>query len=262
MIERPDFVSTFFKAYDEFQQTPYTKRVLDCLVQVVAIRKGLFSGEDERNRFLSSVMRGIRDIILSLRHMEDEDCYQGFCRLIQRFRIVVPLNDLADRPDYAEWIDLVAGFTQNALGAGHCFHLLKFWSKIVEDMTHFQQLGESKVKKMQEITTELVKTFIAIRIASDDDEEIDEESLRMLGQIARCRYEKSCAVLMDIFDPVAAEYQVFISQASMAGVLDGNIKAAIELYETKFAWFIYLMAVFVGNRPVNFFFFFGFSLYD
>ncbi|KAG1506840.1 hypothetical protein G6F53_009394 [Rhizopus delemar] len=260
-IERDDFVSTFFNAYNEFQQASHAKRVLDCLVQVVAIRKGVFSGEEERTKFITSIMQGIRDTILSLRHVEDEECYQAFCRLIQRFRAAAPLNDLADMPGYVEWIELVATFSQNAFRTGHCFHLLKFWSRIVEGMTYFQQLGEVTVKKLQEITEGLVRTFMATRIAAaggvselwEEDPLEDEdhliETLGMLGLIARCRYVQSCAALIEMFDPVVAEYQVFISQASMAGVVNENVKEAIDVYETKFAWFIYFMAVFVGNRP-------------
>lgn len=262
-IERDDFVSTFFNAYNEFQQASHAKRVLDCLVQVVAIRKGVFSGEEERTKFITSIMQGIRDTILSLRHVEDEECYQAFCRLIQRFRAAAPLNDLADMPGYVEWIELVATFSQNAFRTGHCFHLLKFWSRIVEGMTYFQQLGEVTVKKLQEITEGLVRTFMATRIAAaggvselwEEDPLEDEdhliETLGMLGLIARCRYVQSCAALIEMFDPVVAEYQVFISQASMAGVVNENVKEAIDVYETKFAWFIYFMAVFVGNRPVK-----------
>ncbi|KAG1227233.1 hypothetical protein G6F68_019621 [Rhizopus microsporus] len=79
-----------------------------------------------------------------------------------------------------------------------------------------------------------------------EDEDHLIETLGMLGLIARCRYVQSCAALIEMFDPVVAEYQVFISQASMAGVVNENVKEAIDVYETKFAWFIYFMAVFVG----------------
>ncbi len=43
-----------------------------------------------------------------------------------------------------------------------------------------------------------------------DEEEDLIESLNMLGQIARCKYEKSCAALIEIFDPITDHYQVNI----------------------------------------------------
>jgi exportin-7 len=41
-----------------------------------------------------------------------------------------------------------------------------------------------------------------------DDEDALIESLNMLGQIARCQYEKSCAALIEIFDPITVHYEV------------------------------------------------------
>lgn len=235
---------------------------MDCLVQIVATRKGMFSGEDERTKFITTIMQGIRNIILSLRHIDDADCYNGFCRLLQRFRTAVTLNDLAEMPGYIEWIELVGTFTQNAFQTNTSFHLLRFWYKIVEGMSYFQQLGEKTVKKLQEITVQLVRTFMTTHLAAVggemmwDENPLEEEdslveSLSMLGQIARCQYEQSCAVLIELFDPIAADYQEFISQASMAGVNQESMKEAIDMYESKFAWLVYFMAVFIGNRPVS-----------
>ncbi|KAI9251956.1 armadillo-type protein [Sporodiniella umbellata] len=247
LIEQDGFVATFFKAYDQFPQARHAKGVLDCLVQVVVIRKGLFSGEEERNRFLSCVMEGIGEIVQSLRHMEEEGCYQAFGRLIQRFRAAAPLNDLADRPGFLAWIEGVARFTQHALRAGHCFHLLKFWAKVVEGMTFFQSLGETKVNTLQRITVELVKSFLAAQPGMlEEGEAMDEESFKMVGQIARCRYADSCTALLEAFEPVAAEYNAFLHQSHG---LDEHMKETIRAYETKFAWFVQLMAVFIGHRP-------------
>ncbi|KAG1215725.1 armadillo-type protein [Rhizopus microsporus] len=259
LVENDEFLPTFFKAYDVFQPA-HAKKVMDCLVQIVATRKGMFSGEDERTKFITTIMQGIRNIILSLRHIDDADCYNGFCRLLQRFRTAVTLNDLAEMPGYIEWIELVGTFTQNAFQTNTSFHLLRFWYKIVEGMSYFQQLGEKTVKKLQEITVQLVRTFMTTHLAAVggemmwDENPLEEEdslveSLSMLGQIARCQYEQSCAVLIELFDPIAADYQEFISQASMAGVNQESIKEAIDMYESKFAWLVYFMAVFIGNRP-------------
>lgn len=82
-----------------------------------------------------------------------------------------------------------------------------------------------------------------------DDEDALLESLNMLGQIARCKYEKSCAALVEVFDPVTAHYEELITQASMGSISGENLKEAIEVFEAKFAWLVYIMGVFVGNRP-------------
>lgn len=169
MYERKDFVPTFFKAYTEFSNTPsHSSKVMECLVQIAATRKALFSGEEERSTFVLSIMQGIRDIILTSQNMTDPDCYNGFCRLLQRFRSTAPLNEMAEKPGYIEWIELVAEFTQKAFQSYSptttCFYLLSFWSRIVQSMTYFQQLGDATVQKLEGITVELTRTFITTYI--------------------------------------------------------------------------------------------------
>ncbi|KAI9252218.1 armadillo-type protein [Helicostylum pulchrum] len=264
IFEKEDFLPTFFKAYTEFNATQASK-VMECLVQLASTRKALFSTEEERSRFVLAMMQGIREIILTSRGMTDSDCYNGFCRLLQRFRNIATLNEMAEKPGYIEWIQLIANFTQSAFqsysSTTTCFYLLGFWSRVVQSMTYLQKLDVETGAKLEEIMVQLTRTFISTYIESvpnrveemlddplDNEDELI-ESLNMLGQIARCKYEKSCAALIEIFDPITVHYQELIRQASMGVVSDANLKEANDIFEAKFAWMIYTMAVFVGNRP-------------
>ncbi|KAL7312113.1 hypothetical protein PS15m_007914 [Mucor circinelloides] len=264
VYEMENFVPQFFKAYAEFSPS-HSGKVMECLVQIAATRKALFTGEDERNKFVTSIMKGIQDIIITSQGLTDADCYNGFCRLLQRFRTTAPLNEMAEKQGYMEWIELVAKFTQQAFQTWTPtttgYYLLSFWSRIVQSMTYYQQLGEETVQKLQNIAVTLAKTFITTYIETVpnrieemlddplDDEDALLESLNMLGQIARCKYEKSCAALVEVFDPVTAHYEELITQASMGSISGENLKEAIEVFEAKFAWLVYIMGVFVGNRP-------------
>ncbi|CAO3610792.1 unnamed protein product [Mucor hiemalis] len=264
MYERDDFVPTFFKAYNEFPTQ--ASKAMECLVQIAATRKALFTGEEERSKFVMAIMHGIRDIILTSQGMSDPDCYNGFCRLLSRFRTTAPLNEMAEKPGYLHWIDLVADFSEKAFYSSSsttntCFYLLSFWSRIVQSMTYFQQLGETTVQKLEGISVELTRAFISTYINTvparieemlddplDNEEELI-ESLNMLGQIARCKYEKSCTALVEMFDPITDHYSEFINQASMGAITGDSVKEGNDIFEAKFAWMIYIMAVFVGNRP-------------
>jgi exportin-7 len=73
------------------------------------------------------------------------------------------------------------------------------------------------------------------------------ETLNMLGQIAHCRYEISSNALINIFNPITVEYQDLINQINNQASLE-SFKEALEIIETKFAWLVYIMAAFVGNR--------------
>ncbi|KAK4509022.1 uncharacterized protein ATC70_007371 [Mucor velutinosus] len=264
IYEMDNFVSQFFKAYAEFSP-PHSGKVMECLVQIAATRKALFSGEDERSKFVTAIMKGIQDIIITSQGLTDAGCYNGFCRLLQRFRTTAPLNEMAEKQGYMEWIELVAKFTQQAFQTWTPtttgYYLLSFWSRIVQSMTYYQQLSEETVEKLQAIAVTLTKTFIITYIETVpnrieemlddplDDEDALLESLNMLGQIARCKYEKSCAALVEVFDPVTAHYEELITQASMGSISGENLKEAIDVFEAKFAWLVYIIGVFVGNRP-------------
>ncbi|KAI8088148.1 armadillo-type protein [Thamnidium elegans] len=264
IYEKEDFLPTFFKAYTEFKAT-HASKAMECLVQLASTRKALFSTEEERSQFVLAMMQGIREIILTSHGMTDSDCYNGFCRLLQRFRNIATLNEMAEKPGYVEWIQLIANFTQSAFqsysSTTTCFYLLGFWSRVVQSMTYLQKLDQETGAKLEEIMVELTRTFISTYIESvpnrieemlddplDNEDELV-ESLNMLGQIARCKYEKSCAALIEIFDPITVHYQELIHQASMGVISDANLKEANDIFEAKFAWMIYTMAVFVGNRP-------------
>lgn len=75
------------------------------------------------------------------------------------------------------------------------------------------------------------------------------ESLNYLGQIAHKKYQASGAVITQLFDPITTQYQDLINSFSMMS--PDEFKEALEVIETKFAWLIYTMASFVGNRAVS-----------
>ncbi|KAI7855239.1 armadillo-type protein [Circinella umbellata] len=265
MFEDENFVPTLFNAYRELQP-PLSSKVMECLVQVASVRKALFSGDAERSKFVLNMMQGVRDIIFTGQGMNDTNNYNEFCRLLYRFRATAPLNEMAEKPGYVDWISLIADFSLKAVQSWKwapetTHYLLGFWSRIIQSMTHYQQLNDSIVQKIKSITIELTRTYITTNIESvptrmeemlDDPLENEEsliESLVMLGHIARCKYEQSSAALVAIFDPIALQYQELITQAASGMTGGDSFKEALEVIETKFAWLVYIIAAFIGTRP-------------
>ncbi|KAI9311221.1 hypothetical protein BX666DRAFT_2032239 [Dichotomocladium elegans] len=266
VFEDESFVPTLFTAYGEFPP-PISARVMECLVLVASVRRGLFDGDPERSKFVISIMQGIRDIIVTSQGMNDMDNYNEFCRLLYRFRATAPLNEMAEKPGYVEWIEVIADFTLKAVQSwkwapNTATYLLGFWSRIVQSITYYRQLSEITVKKLENISVELTRIYITTNVDSvaaridemlDDPLENEEtlvENLGMLGQIARCKYVESSGALESILDPIALQFQELVSQASSAGITaEETVKTMIEVYQTKFAWLIYIAAVFIGSRP-------------
>ncbi|KAI9275093.1 armadillo-type protein [Helicostylum pulchrum] len=260
LFENPEFVTTLFKAYADFSP-PYSSKVMECMVQVASVRKTLFNDHDERSNFVVKIMQGIREIILTSQGLNDTDNYNEFCRLLFRFRATLPLNELVEKPGYLDWTELIADFSLKAFQSwkfapNTSTYVLGFWMRIVQSMTYYQQLGETAVEKLGNITIELTRAYIstsidAVSVRIDEgledpleNEESLIETLNILGQIAHCKYEASSTALLNLFDPITVEYQNLITQPTT----HSDFKEALENVETKFAWLVYIMASFVGNR--------------
>ncbi|KAG1495601.1 hypothetical protein G6F54_007056 [Rhizopus delemar] len=261
LLTKEDFLSTFFKAYNEFEPSLASK-VMDCLVQIASVRIALFN-EPYRTQFITSIMQGIRDIILSSHGLDNSDTYNGFCRFLSRFRATVPLNEMVQTPGYLDWIVLIADFSFKAFQSWKSVpntstYILSFWSRLVQSMTYYQQLGEEAIEKLSTITVEVVQAYVSATIESvpvyieeglDDPLENEDaliESLNYLGQIAHKKYRDSGMVITQVFDPITVQYQELVNSISVAN--PEGFREMLEIIETKFAWLIYIMAAFVGNR--------------
>ncbi|KAG1463670.1 hypothetical protein G6F56_005236 [Rhizopus delemar] len=260
-LTRDDFLSTFFKAYNQFEPS-HASKVMDCLVQIASIRIALFT-EPHRTQFIVIIMQGIRDIIVSSHGLDNSDVYNGFCRFLSRFRASVPLNEMIQTPGYLDWIALIAGFSFKAFQSwkfvpNTSIYVLGFWSRLVQSMTYYQQLGDEAIEKLSNMTVEIVQAYTSTSLEAvsvyieeglDDPFENEDaliESLNYLGQIAHKKYQASGAVITQLFDPITTQYQDLINSFSMMS--PDEFKEALEVIETKFAWLIYTMASFVGNR--------------
>ena len=83
---------------------------MEVLVQVSSIRRSLFN-EDERSKFLFTLMQGTSEILLTSIGLENVNNYHEFCRLLSRFRSTHQCNEITEKPGYGEWLDLVANFS-------------------------------------------------------------------------------------------------------------------------------------------------------
>lgn len=105
------------------------------------------------------------------------------------------------------------------------------------------------------ISTSVDSVATRIDEGLDDPLENEEpliETLTMLGQIAHCKYEAASTALIGLFDPITVQYQELITQASNNMTNHDEFREALEMVETKFAWLVYIIACYVGNRSVRY----------
>ncbi|CAG8799995.1 9863_t:CDS:2, partial [Racocetra persica] len=108
-VEDSSFLQIMFEAYKQFQP-PHSSQVMEVIVQISSIRRSLFN-EEERSKFLYSLMKGISEILIGNIGLSDLNNYHEFCRLLSRFRSTYQLSEIAEKSGYNEWIDLVADFS-------------------------------------------------------------------------------------------------------------------------------------------------------
>jgi exportin-7 len=87
---------------------------LSCLVEITSIRRSIFNNP-ERIKFLSRLVTGATDILLTSHGLSDSDNYHEFCRLLARLEENFQLEELVTVDNYPEAIQLIAIFTVRSL---------------------------------------------------------------------------------------------------------------------------------------------------
>ncbi|CAG8489054.1 27229_t:CDS:10 [Gigaspora margarita] len=257
-VEDPSFLQIMFEAYKQFQP-PHSSQVMEVLVQISSIRRSLFN-EEERSKFLYSLMKGISEILIGNVGLSDLSNYHEFCRLLSRFRSTYQLSEIAEKSGYNEWIDLVAdfsikGFNNWQLVPNSVQYLLTFWSKMLSS-TGSSRSGS--ITKLELIASRLTHTFITSKIESVEtaiegviDDPLENEDalindLEMFANIARCKYDEANTAITNAFNPVAQQFQALLQQANTSVVHD--YLKILDVIETKFAWLVYMIGGLIGGR--------------
>ncbi|CAG8602788.1 1085_t:CDS:10 [Paraglomus occultum] len=256
-VEEPTFLQTLFDCYKQFQPPP-SSQVMEVLVQVSSIRRSLFN-EDERSKFLFTLMQGTSEILLTSIGLENVNNYHEFCRLLSRFRSTHQCNEITEKPGYGEWLDLVANFSVKGFQAwqwapNSVQYLLTFWSKMLSSTG----ASNATTSRLERIAPQLMRAYVVSRIDSVnvdggaiddllDNEDAQITEFELLATIARYKYDDCSAVIMETFDPIASTYQNLMTQAS-TGVGNSSSSSAMEAVQTKFAWLVYMIGGLVGGR--------------
>ncbi|RIB12729.1 armadillo-type protein [Gigaspora rosea] len=260
-VEDPSFLQIMFEAYKQFQP-PHSSQVMEVLVQISSIRRSLFN-EEERSKFLYSLMKGISEILIGNVGLSDLSNYHEFCRLLSRFRSTYQLSEIAEKSGYNEWIDLVAdfsikGFNNWQLVPNSVQYLLTFWSKMLSS-TGSSRSGS--ITKLELIASRLTHTFITSKIESVEtvieapifsvkdpleNEDALINDLEMFANIARCKYDEANVAITNAFNPVAQQFQALLQQVNTSVVHD--YLKILDVIETKFAWLVYMIGGLIGGR--------------
>lgn len=89
-------------------------QVMECLVLIVAVRRSIFTSEQERNKFLSSMLTNSTAIMRTSSGLQRVDSFHQFCRFLARLKTTYHLSEIAEQPEFDAWFEHVVAFTRKA----------------------------------------------------------------------------------------------------------------------------------------------------
>ncbi|XP_023702744.1 exportin-7 isoform X3 [Cryptotermes secundus] len=255
---RPAFLdfSTLKLFFDLYHSLPNTLSplALSCLVQIASVRRSLFSNT-ERAKFLTHLVNGVKHILQNPQGLSDPSNYHEFCRLLARLKSNYQLGELVMVENYPESIQLIAKFTVQSLqmwqfAPNSVHYLLSLWQRMVASVPYVKatepHLLETYTPEVSNayITSRLESVAVVVREGLEDpldDLGMVQQQLEQLSVIGRCEYQKTCTLLVQLFDQAARAYQELMATPN-AQQLD------ITIQEGRLTWLVYIIGSAIGGR--------------
>ncbi|XP_025828927.1 exportin-7 isoform X1 [Agrilus planipennis] len=255
---RPVFLdfSTLKLFFDLYHSLPssLSSLALSCLVQIASVRRSLFSNP-ERAKFFSHLVSGVKRILQNPQGLSDAANYHEFCRLLARLKSNYQLGELVMVEDYPEAIQLIAKFTIQSLqmwqfAPNSVHYLLSLWQRMVASVPYVKA---SEPHLLETYTPEVTSAYITSRLDSVavvvregledplDDLGMIQQQLEQLSVIGRCEYQKTCALLVQLFDQSARTYQELLSTTTSQQI-------DITIQEGQLTWLVYIIGSAIGGR--------------
>lgn len=255
VVEDPNTVKIFvdlYKAYCTSDSTQSAK-ALECLVQLVSMRRTLFTTDELRVANIHRHMQATLELLSARAGLEDHNNYHHFCRWIARLKVNYQLDEIISLDIYRQWIELVSNFTLQSLASDwdwigdSLYYLLSLWSKLINAMPYIKSGKESY---LDTYVPKIVEQYVTARLMSiaqltdDDDDDADTpEHLEMMPTIARLEYEKMATFIMSIMDPMLENYKAF---AASGGV--GANPVEVSKLERELAWLTRVIGAILSGR--------------
>ncbi|KAE8744901.1 hypothetical protein FOCC_FOCC008466 [Frankliniella occidentalis] len=187
--------------------------------------------------------------------MSDPSNYHEFCRLLARLKSNYQLGELVMVDNYPEAIQLVAKFTVESLqmwqfAPNSVHYLLSLWQRMVASVPYVKA---TEPHLLETYTPEVTNAYITSRLESVavvvregledplDDLGMVHQQLEQLSVIGRCEYQKTCALLVTLFDQAAQLYQELINTPS-------SVQIDISIQEGRLTWLVYIIGSAINGR--------------
>jgi exportin-7 len=253
-LSDPLTLRTIFHTF-KLLNPPKSAKAFECISVLVATRRTLFS-EEERAKFIKSIMQELIKILHSPQAFNDQSNYHEFCRILSRFKTVYQLSDICKIDIYQEFINIVTDFTIKSLQSlqtslNSIQYLLVFWSKMVTTV------GQSKPQEdedLHEMTSQIIQAFLNARIENnieEIEENLDRDAnitiLENISNLIRFSYKNNSIFLIKYIEMLAIDYRDIIDRI-ISNSIPIQVQESIKKIEDKFVWLINVCAMVVGSR--------------
>ncbi|XP_013418975.1 exportin-7 isoform X1 [Lingula anatina] len=247
--------STLQLFFDLYANLPpsLASMALACLVNIASVRRSLFDNV-ERGKFLNELVSGVKAVLDNPQGLSEPGSYHEFCRLLARLKSNYQLGELVKVDNYPEIIKKVAEFTVTSLqmwqfAPNSIHYLLSLWQRMVASVPYVKA---TEPHLLETYTPEVTKAYITSRLESVavvlregiedplDDQGLVSQQLDQLSTIGRCEYEKTCTLLVTLFDEAANKYQEFVTA--------GQRGFDIAVQEGRLTWLVYIIGAVIGGR--------------
>uniref|UniRef100_A0A6A7FXJ8 Exportin-7-A-like n=2 Tax=Hirondellea gigas TaxID=1518452 RepID=A0A6A7FXJ8_9CRUS len=255
-------VQLFFDMYAKLPSS-LASMCISVLVQIASLRRTFFTN-DERLKFLSRLVNGVKSILMNPQSLSEPSNYHEFCRLLLRLKSNYQLGELVTVTHYAAALELIAKFTVDSLSTwqfapNSVHYLLSLWQRMVGSVPYMKGVTEPHLLDLY--TPEVFRAYVVSRLESvsvvlrercDDpleDLTVVNQQLDQLSTIGRCKYSKTCPMLLQLFEQTAQRYQDLISAKPSS---QGHPQAIQEMkiLQGQLTWLVYIIGSVLGGRMV------------
>ncbi|EGC39230.1 hypothetical protein DICPUDRAFT_52776 [Dictyostelium purpureum] len=238
----------FFKVYKSLHST----KSLECILQVVSIRRSFFTTEEERVKFLTNLIQYTLDVLKNRIGFTDSNNHLAFSRVMERLKTNYHLNNLVSVNGYHDWIANLSNFTIDTLkvpqfSPNSIYFLLSLWAKLVSSIIYIK--GDPSKTSLDKYSPVIMEAFINSKINNSFSDEEDEqlmdyekmvEILEGIPHLGRITYQATCQQIIYLFDSIS---QKFLVEAN---------PTQLEIYERQCAWLVYIIGCLIlGRTSIN-----------
>eukprot|EP01105_Mastigella_eilhardi_P003561 TRINITY_DN145_c1_g2_i1.p1 TRINITY_DN145_c1_g2~~TRINITY_DN145_c1_g2_i1.p1 ORF type:complete len:1107 (+),score=313.50 TRINITY_DN145_c1_g2_i1:197-3517(+) len=254
---RPFFEDTgslplFFQLYALCQVPPNSVTAMECILQLVSVKRSIFSCESSLVSFYNTAISSLTNVMTSRTGLSVQENHHTFCRVLAQFKSASQITLMSLLPEvWPAFVSALVTFTVNSIKAwqwspNSVHYILSLWAHMV---VHLAGKRGKTATPVQQGVPRVVEAYIESRLESvsvlmsnpglfDDplaSHDSVAEHLAFVPYIGRGNYEETRGYLTRVFPGVVERLQAASDKDA-------------ELPGRQLAWLVYIAGALIRGR--------------